>query len=67
MLIIRILPKTNEVSLSHPCAICAIALGKSKIFNNIIYSVDNSKFVLRSNIGISTHHIPSSQRQTIKK
>ncbi len=63
MLIIRILNNGIEVGLSHPCSLCAIALEKAPI-TTIIYTLNNEEFNIISNIGISRHHISSSQRQT---
>ena len=63
MLVIRILPN-DDVSLSHPCALCAEALGKSPI-GFIIYTIDNENCNTISSRNISKHHISRAHR-TIK-
>lgn len=60
MLVIRI--KFGQVSLSHPCSLCAIALEKSPI-KKIIFTLNNQEYQIISNKGISRHHISSSQRE----
>ncbi len=60
ILVIRI--KENKASLSHPCSKCAIAFESSPV-PFVIYSINEIEFAIISNIGISRHHISSSQRK----